>query len=175
MRCSEPGHRVAVAIPASREPGRPPGKPVQARLAGRQPFRRRLPFSLHPLHEALGRSHTHRPPPLLERVQIPGDEPSRRLPLSLRPRPLGQRLGLARKPNPSLQFVFVHSLPPVPRPTDVNGNTREILVDGAVSSCQTALDETSSTNLWLWPSRFVPILLLDARMPNTEDERSDRA
>jgi hypothetical protein len=83
--------------------GRQPGLGLCGGFHHRQPFRRRLPFSLHPLHEAPSRGHTHRPPPLLALVQRPGAEAPTPFPLSLRPLPLGQRLGLAWKPNPSLR------------------------------------------------------------------------
>jgi hypothetical protein len=53
--------------------------------------------------------------------------------------------------------------PQVPCPTRQTEKIYANLVDGTVSGCQTALDETSGTKLCFWPSRFVPILLLDAK------------
>jgi hypothetical protein len=71
-----------VAAPASPSaplrPGSPGEKTRSSPPSTRQPFRRRLPFPLHPAHEAPGRSHTHRPSPPLALVPIPSDELPRR-------------------------------------------------------------------------------------------------
>jgi hypothetical protein len=63
-------------------------------------------------------------------------------PLGLRPRPLGQRLGPPRKPNPLLQFVFVHFLPRAENKASLSlaGQSRKLKVPPAAGPLSNVVD-----------------------------------